>query len=145
MCDNLLVLCRVNVDRILAVWVTFWCCTSDVLLLCTAGHFLSRTLSMESPLSVVQSFVCSLPNTCHQDGQDDLVDAYPGAAWVCFYCTYPGRGFPESCYSVHSRDEISQVCLYCIHLGLGFPRPVYCTHIDRARVPGSGCTTHMED
>ncbi|XP_071523722.1 LOW QUALITY PROTEIN: uncharacterized protein [Panulirus ornatus] len=43
-------------------------------------HFQSRTLSMESPLSMMQSFVCSLPNNCHKDGQDDVVDGYPDAA-----------------------------------------------------------------
>ncbi|XP_069938645.1 uncharacterized protein [Cherax quadricarinatus] len=42
-------------------------------------HFRSRALWSGSPLAAIQSFVCNLPNTCYQEGQDDLLDHYPGA------------------------------------------------------------------
>nr|XP_045598591.1 uncharacterized protein LOC123758342 [Procambarus clarkii] len=42
-------------------------------------HFRSRLLWSGSPLATLQSFVCNLHNTCHQEGEDDLVDHYPGA------------------------------------------------------------------
>lgn len=66
-----------------------------VLLCVVAGHFLSRTLSHERPVSVVQLFVCSLSNDCQESGQDDFVDAYHGAEWVLsnysiyFVCSPP--------------------------------------------------------
>ncbi|XP_042873451.1 uncharacterized protein LOC122254047 [Penaeus japonicus] len=43
-------------------------------------HFLSRSVSSRSPLVLMQSFVCSLPNNCHGDTNDDAVDYFPGAA-----------------------------------------------------------------
>ncbi|XP_050698245.1 uncharacterized protein LOC126986309 isoform X2 [Eriocheir sinensis] len=43
-------------------------------------HFEARGLSSEWPLGQLQSFVCGLANECHGEGQDDLLDHYPGAA-----------------------------------------------------------------
>ncbi|XP_069971772.1 uncharacterized protein [Penaeus vannamei] len=43
-------------------------------------HFLSRSVSSRSPLVLMQSFVCSLPNNCHETASDDTVDYFPGAA-----------------------------------------------------------------
>ncbi|XP_037804160.1 uncharacterized protein LOC119598585 isoform X1 [Penaeus monodon] len=43
-------------------------------------HFLSRSVSSRSSLVLMQSFVCSLPNNCHETSNDDTVDYFPGAA-----------------------------------------------------------------
>lgn len=45
-----------------------------------ACHFEARGLSTEWPLGLLQSFVCGMSNECQEEGQDDLLDHYPGAA-----------------------------------------------------------------
>ncbi|XP_045104403.1 uncharacterized protein LOC123499934 [Portunus trituberculatus] len=47
------------------------------------SHFEARGLTTEWPLGLLQSFVCGMSNECQEEGQDDLVDHYPGAASHC--------------------------------------------------------------
>ncbi|CAL4066372.1 unnamed protein product, partial [Meganyctiphanes norvegica] len=42
-------------------------------------HFRARSISTRSSLKLLQTFVCNLDNACHDTGQDDMLDDYPGA------------------------------------------------------------------
>jgi len=44
-----------------------------------AGEFRGRSISLQSPVQLLQSMVCNLDNSCHQDIDEDQVFAYPGA------------------------------------------------------------------